>query len=184
MSTVQEQVLEAANQIAGLRPDYTFSPKEIVQALAHLNENTVRTHVVSRCCINAPKNHPHKWPYFRRLGRSKYQVAPRFRQKPRGPAGTAGRFPASEQAGSTTGGSGPKAGARREVIHGVIQRDKEAYVVECLELAVVTQGRTLDEVVENFRQALALHVEGENMAELGLAEHPRVELIYDTALAS
>ena len=70
------------------------------------------------------------------------------------------------------------------MIHGVIRRDKEAYVVECLELAVVTQGRTLDEVVENFRQALALHVEGENMAELGLAEHPRIELIYDTALAS
>jgi predicted RNase H-like HicB family nuclease len=53
-----------------------------------------------------------------------------------------------------------------------------------LELAVVTQGRTLDEVVENLRQALALHVEGEDMATLGLAEHPRIQLIYDMPLAS
>ena len=33
-------------------------PVEIVRALPHLDPGTVRTHIVSRCCVNAPKNHP------------------------------------------------------------------------------------------------------------------------------
>ena len=66
----------------------------------------------------------------------------------------------------------------------MIQRDESVYFAECLELPVVTQGATLDEVVENLRQALALHLEGEDMASLGLAENPRVQLVYDTAIAS
>jgi predicted RNase H-like HicB family nuclease len=39
-------------------------------------------------------------------------------------------------------------------------------------------GKDLDEVVENLRQALALDLEDEDMASLGLAEHPRMEIIY------
>jgi predicted RNase H-like HicB family nuclease len=47
--------------------------------------------------------------------------------------------------------------------------DESGYVAECLNLAVVTQGQTLDEVVQNLREALQLHLEGEDLAELGLA---------------
>ena len=57
------------------------------------------------------------------------------------------------------------------------------YVAECLELAVVTQGRTLDELVENLQQAVVLHLEGENMEELGLADRPRLQLLYDVPVA-
>ncbi len=35
------------------------------------------------------------------------------------------------------------------------------YVAECLDLAVVTQGETLDEVTANMRDAIALHIDGE-----------------------
>jgi predicted RNase H-like HicB family nuclease len=73
---------------------------------------------------------------------------------------------------------------RRDTIHAIIQKGETAYVAECLEVAVVTQGKTLDEVVENLQQALALHLEDEDLAALGLADHPRVQLIYDIALAS
>jgi predicted RNase H-like HicB family nuclease len=73
-------------------------------------------------------------------------------------------------------------GIRRETIHAVIQRDKSTYIAECLELAVVTPGKTLDEVVENLRPALALHLEDEDIASLGLAQHPRVEIIYHTTI--
>jgi predicted RNase H-like HicB family nuclease len=177
---VHESVLEVANRIAHKRQDGTFSPEEIVRALPQLNESTVRTHVVSRCCVNAPKNHLHKWPYFRRVARGRYQVESAYRRGPRRrssvPDDTASRFAA---ASSDHGNR-----LRRDTIHVIIQRDEEAYIAECLELAVVTQGRTLDEVVENLRQALALHVEGEDMATLGLAEHPRIQLIYDMPLAS
>jgi predicted RNase H-like HicB family nuclease len=48
------------------------------------------------------------------------------------------------------------------------------YVAECLDLAVVTQGDTLDEVTANSREAIAPHLEGEDLAELGLANDPRM----------
>jgi predicted RNase H-like HicB family nuclease len=180
MTPIHERVLAVANEIASARADATFGVGEIVQALRSLNENSVRTHVVSRCCVNAPKNHLHKWPYFRRVGRGKYQVEPAYRRTLR--AGDSAAKRRNKQGGASTArftGRSP-----RDTIHAVIQRDESAYIAECLELAVVTQGRTLDEVVENLREALALHLEGEDMAALGLVEHPRVQLIYDTAIAS
>jgi predicted RNase H-like HicB family nuclease len=53
-----------------------------------------------------------------------------------------------------------------------IYRGDEHYIAECLEIAVVTQGRTLDETVANLREAVALHLEGEDPAEFGLAPDP------------
>ena len=50
--------------------------------------------------------------------------------------------------------------------------DESGYVAECLNLAVVTQGLTLDETVQNLREALQLHLAGEDLEELGLVAHP------------
>jgi predicted RNase H-like HicB family nuclease len=50
-----------------------------------------------------------------------------------------------------------------------ITRGESQYVAECLDLPVVTQARTLDELTANIREAISLHLEGENLAELGLA---------------
>jgi len=50
--------------------------------------------------------------------------------------------------------------------------EQSGYVAECLEIPVITQGATLDEVSTNLREAVALHLEGENLAELGLAASP------------
>ncbi len=36
--------------------------------------------------------------------------------------------------------------------------DKRGFVAECVELPVVTQGETLDEVVQNLREAVSLHI--------------------------
>ena len=52
--------------------------------------------------------------------------------------------------------------------------DVSGYVAECLNLAVVTQGKTLDETVQNLREAIRLHLEGEDLLELGLVPHPPV----------
>jgi len=46
------------------------------------------------------------------------------------------------------------------------------YVAECMNVAVVTQGKTLDETIANLREAVALYLEGEDPAELGLAADP------------
>ena len=33
------------------------------------------------------------------------------------------------------------------------------YVAECMEISVVTQGKTLDETIANLEEAVALHLE-------------------------
>jgi len=67
----------------------------------------------------------------------------------------------------------------RRTIQVRIFRGEEKYVAECLDLSVVTQGDTLDEVTANIREAIGLHLEGENLAELGLAENPTVVAVME-----
>ena len=55
-----------------------------------------------------------------------------------------------------------------------IFRGEKLYVAECLDLPVVTEAPTLDELAANIREAIALHLEGEDLAELGLADDPTV----------
>ena len=57
----------------------------------------------------------------------------------------------------------------QHTIKAFIRRGKKYYIAGCLEIAVVTQGRTLDETVENLKEAVGLHLEGEDLKELGLA---------------
>ena len=46
-----------------------------------------------------------------------------------------------------------------------VYKGKKYYIAECVDLPVVTQGKTLDEVVENVKEAIALHLEGEDVKE-------------------
>lgn len=78
--TIHARVLEAAVRLCRRGGGWTFRPKDVVAALTDLNPGSVRTHVMSRCCVNAPSNHPHRWPYFRRVGRGRYQVLPAWRR--------------------------------------------------------------------------------------------------------
>jgi predicted RNase H-like HicB family nuclease len=55
-----------------------------------------------------------------------------------------------------------------------IFRGEQAYVAECLDLPVVTQASTLDALAVNIREAIALHLEGEDLAELGFVSSPTV----------
>lgn len=60
----------------------------------------------------------------------------------------------------------------RHSIKAFVHRGESYYVAECLEIAVVTQGKTLDETVDNLREAVSLHLEGEDLSELDLAPNP------------
>ena len=64
--------------------------------------------------------------------------------------------------------------ATRRTIQVRIFRGETKYVAECLDLSVVTEGDTLDELASNVREAIALHLEGEDLAELGLAPNPAI----------
>lgn len=62
----------------------------------------------------------------------------------------------------------------RKIIQVRIFRGEHQYVAECLDLPVVTQAKTLDELTENLSEAIRLHLRSENLAELGFAEDPSV----------
>ena len=62
----------------------------------------------------------------------------------------------------------------KKIIQARIFKGENQYVAECLDLPVVTQGKTLDEVTANLQEAIGLHLRGEDLAELDLAEEPSV----------
>lgn len=63
----------------------------------------------------------------------------------------------------------------QRTIKAIIRPGEESgYFAECLEIPVVTQGATLDEVTQNLREAVQLHLEDEDLAELGLAPEPTI----------
>ena len=62
----------------------------------------------------------------------------------------------------------------QKTIKAVIRAGESGYVAECVEIAVVTQGHTLDEVTKNLRDAVDLHLADQDPASLGLANDPTI----------
>lgn len=61
----------------------------------------------------------------------------------------------------------------KNTINAIIRSgEQKGYVAECLNLNVVTQGLTLDETINNLKQAVALHLEDEDLTEFGFRENP------------
>jgi predicted RNase H-like HicB family nuclease len=56
----------------------------------------------------------------------------------------------------------------KKVIQVRISKGEKYYVAECLDLPVVSQGRTLDEAVMNIQEAIELHLEGEALEDWGI----------------
>ena len=174
-----DEILTAARNLCRRRGNWRFRPVEIVRALPHLVPGTVRTHIVSRCCVNAPQNHPHRWDYFRRVSRGVYEIRKPFRvATPAERKRRAGRAVAEARATYGPGAGGPL----HDTVHAVVGESRGWYVGECLELAVVTQARTLDELVANLRDAVTLHLEGENSTALGLTGAPRLAVSVELPL--
>ena len=72
----------------------------------------------------------------------------------------------------------------QHTIKAVIRKGNESgYVAECLEIAVVTQGETLDEVTANLLEAVNLHLEGEDLAELGFTANPVLLVTFELETA-
>ena len=66
----------------------------------------------------------------------------------------------------------------QHTIKAVVRPGEESgFVAECREMPVVTQGATLDEVSANLREAVSLHLEGEDLAGIGLA--PSIVVTFD-----
>lgn len=68
----------------------------------------------------------------------------------------------------------------RRTVHAIIRAGEESgYVAECSDLHAVTQGATLDEVVGNLREVIALALEGEDLADLGFASSPVIVVSFE-----
>ena len=63
----------------------------------------------------------------------------------------------------------------QRTIKAVIRAGEQlGYTAECLEIPVVTQGRTLDEVTRNLKEAVELHLADEDLEALGLTPEPTI----------
>ena len=71
---------------------------------------------------------------------------------------------------------------RRRTIHAVVSESEGAFVAECVEVGVVTQGESLDQLLRNLRQAVELFLEDEEPSALGLVPNPRLAINFETAL--
>ena len=67
----------------------------------------------------------------------------------------------------------------RHSIKAFVRKGESYYVAECMEIAVVTQGKTLDETIANLQEAVALHLEGENLADFDLAPNPSLLVTFE-----
>lgn len=57
----------------------------------------------------------------------------------------------------------------RKIIQVRIYKGDKYYIAECIDLPVVSQGENLDEVSENIKEAILLHLEGEDLEELDIS---------------
>ncbi len=67
----------------------------------------------------------------------------------------------------------------KKIINFNITYGENYYIAECYDLSIVTQGITLDETMLNIKEALALHLEGENLEELGYLSNPAININID-----
>ena len=62
----------------------------------------------------------------------------------------------------------------QRTIKAIVRKGERFYVAECVEIPVVSQGKTLDELMANLREAVTLHLEGEDLTALGLVPNPTI----------
>jgi hypothetical protein len=151
--SIHQKILDTAVRIGRKRRDWSFRPDEIVSALPDVNPSTIRTHVTSRCCVNAPKNHPHRWDYFRRLSRGVYQIEPKYR-RPNFVRESSAKYEAQTKTART--------------IHCEVVRSSDGFSASCVDPSLETTATTLDNVVAKVRDALSTQLGFDESATLAL----------------
>ena len=74
----------------------------------------------------------------------------------------------------------------KHIVQFQVYKSEKFFVANGVDLPIVTQGETLDELVKNIREAVDLLLEGENLADFDLAEKPHVMInmeVPDTVYA-
>lgn len=75
--TCREEICKATPYILSRSGDGTFSPAEMIQELESrgtaFRPATIRTHIVSRMCVNAPDHHAVVYRDLERVARGRYR---------------------------------------------------------------------------------------------------------------
>lgn len=64
----------------------------------------------------------------------------------------------------------------KNIIQFHIYKGEKYYVAQGIDLPVVTQGKTLDELAKNIKEAVDLQLKGESLIDFDLKPHPSVLL--------
>lgn len=67
----------------------------------------------------------------------------------------------------------------KHIIQVYVSKGDKYYVAEGVDLPIVTQGKTLDELVENIKEAIELHLEDEDLSDLNIAPNPSVLMNFE-----
>ena len=67
----------------------------------------------------------------------------------------------------------------KHIIQVCVSKGDKYYVAEGIDLPIVTQGKTLDELAKNIKEAIELHLEGENPADFNIAPNPSVLMNFE-----
>lgn len=62
----------------------------------------------------------------------------------------------------------------KHIIQFHIYKGDTHYIAQGIDLAIITQGKTLDELIKNLKEAVDLHLEGENLEDLDLVPNPAI----------
>ena len=61
----------------------------------------------------------------------------------------------------------------------IISKEGNYYTASGVDLPVVTQAKTLDELTRNIKEAVNLHLEGEDLTEYNLTPKPSVLINFE-----
>lgn len=64
----------------------------------------------------------------------------------------------------------------KNIIQFHIYKGESHYIAEGVDLPIVTQGKTLDELAENIKEAVKLQLEDENLSDFNLSPSPSILL--------
>jgi len=55
-----------------------------------------------------------------------------------------------------------------------IHKGDKYYIAECIDLPIVTQGLTLDELIFNIQEAVELHLEEDDLENYFISQNPTI----------
>jgi len=67
----------------------------------------------------------------------------------------------------------------KNIIQFKITKGDTQYVAESVDLPIVTQGKTLDEITENIKEAVELYLENEDVGQYELVKEPALMVNYE-----